>query len=333
LTKKLKRAVIKEELVVLTGDFVKAVLLNQFIYWSERIRDFDKFIEEERKRMEMGGQEANFEKQNGWIYKTAEELSEEAMLGMSPKTIRVHITELTKNGWLDERRNLKYKWDRTLQYRVNIKKILSDLESLGYALENYPLQQKAEQTANPCNLPERPIHVSKTKNQRHETKNQRHETKNQGGENEETIPEITTETTSKITTETTTDTLSSGDDKPTTTLNKKDIDNIISTWNKLGLQQLQAINSNTKRHTMLKARISEYALETVLSAIESINESQFLKGQNNRGWIITFDWFVKPNNFLKVLEGNYIDKGDKNGTHRQSNRDDFEQYRDIGIEL
>lgn len=120
---------------------------------------------------------------------------------------------------------------------------------------------------------------------------------------------------------------------PTTTLNKKDIDNIISTWNKLGLQQLQAINSNTKRHTMLKARISEYALETVLSAIESINESQFLKGQNNRGWIITFDWFVKPNNFLKVLEGNYIDKEDKNGTYKQSNRDDFEQYRDIGIEL
>ena len=120
---------------------------------------------------------------------------------------------------------------------------------------------------------------------------------------------------------------------PAATLNKKDIDAIISTWNKLGLQQLQAINSNTKRHTMLKARISEYALETVLSAIESINESQFLKGQNNRGWIITFDWFVKPNNFLKVLEGNYIDKGDKNGTHRQSNRDDFEQYRDIGIEL
>lgn len=120
---------------------------------------------------------------------------------------------------------------------------------------------------------------------------------------------------------------------PAATLNKKDIDAIISTWNKLGLQQLQAINSNTKRHTMLKARIGEYTLGTVLGAIESIDKSQFLKGQNNRGWTITFDWFVKPNNFLKVLEGNYIDKEDKNGTYKQSNRDDFEQYRDIGIEL
>ena len=122
---------------------------------------------------------------------------------------------------------------------------------------------------------------------------------------------------------------------PTTTLDKKDIDTIINTWNTLGLQQLQAINSNTKRHTMLKARIGEYTLGTVLGAIESIDKSQFLKGQNNRGWTITFDWFVKPNNFLKVLEGNYIDKkGDsKDGTYRQSDRDDFEQYRDIGIKL
>ena len=40
--KKLKRVVIKEELFALTGDFKEAIILNQFIYWSERIRDFDK---------------------------------------------------------------------------------------------------------------------------------------------------------------------------------------------------------------------------------------------------------------------------------------------------
>jgi len=38
----LKRIVIKEELVVLTGDYRKAILLNQFLYWSERVKDFDK---------------------------------------------------------------------------------------------------------------------------------------------------------------------------------------------------------------------------------------------------------------------------------------------------
>ena len=42
--KKLKRAVIKEELVELTGDFRPALILNQFIYWIERMYDADKYI-------------------------------------------------------------------------------------------------------------------------------------------------------------------------------------------------------------------------------------------------------------------------------------------------
>lgn len=46
--KKLKRAVIKEEFVTITKDFILAVILNQFIYWSDRVNDFDKMIEEER---------------------------------------------------------------------------------------------------------------------------------------------------------------------------------------------------------------------------------------------------------------------------------------------
>ena len=46
-------------------------------------------------------------------------------------------------------------------------------------------------------------------------------------------------------------------------------------------------------------------MESVLQAIDEISTSDFLKGQNNKGWTITFDWFIKPNNFIKVLEGNY----------------------------
>ena len=98
------------------------------------------------------------------------------------------------------------------------------------------------------------------------------------------------------------------DTSTTTTLFKKDIDLVIKEWNKLGLQNLRAINSNTKRHTMLKARIEEYSLDEVIQAIQSISKSSFLKGQNPRNWTITFDWLVKPNNFLKVIEGNYLDK-------------------------
>lgn len=187
--KKLKRSVIKEELVELTGDFKKAVILNQMIFWSERVNDFDEFIEEERNRMESHGEDLTMRLQNGWIYKSAEELSEETMLGLSPKNMRSHIKELVKNGWLDERTNPHYKWDRTKQYRVNIVKIQRDLYKLGYALENYPLYDNTTESSKGT------IEGDKTKNAYVKRKNQVNEKKNQRTQIENAIPEITTETT------------------------------------------------------------------------------------------------------------------------------------------
>lgn len=96
---------------------------------------------------------------------------------------------------------------------------------------------------------------------------------------------------------------------------------VIEEWNKLNLSKVVTIKANTNRYKLLKARIKEVGIDKVIEAIESINNSDFLKGQNDRGWCITFDWFIKPNNFIKVLEGNYLNKGEKmngqysNGKH------------------
>jgi len=61
--------------------YTKAILLNQFIYWSERVNDFDLFLDEEKQRAEDEGKGLDIQKRRGWIYKSAEELSEETMLG------------------------------------------------------------------------------------------------------------------------------------------------------------------------------------------------------------------------------------------------------------
>ncbi|MFA9559513.1 hypothetical protein ACERII_19570 [Evansella sp. AB-rgal1] len=42
----LKCALIKEELVELTGDYKLSIVLNQLIYWTEFVRDFDSYMEE-----------------------------------------------------------------------------------------------------------------------------------------------------------------------------------------------------------------------------------------------------------------------------------------------
>ena len=84
---------------------------------------------------------------------------------------------------------------------------------------------------------------------------------------------------------------------------------VIEEWNKLNLQKVISVNAGTTRNTLLNARLKEYGLEKVLEAIRSIDKSSYLKGQNRSGWTVTFDWFLKPSNFIKVLEGNYLDKG------------------------
>ena len=137
--KKLKRVVIKEELVELTGDYRPAIILNQMLYWTERMFDTDNYIREEKTRALNNDTEINIMESKGWIYKTSEDLNEELMVGMSTPTIRKYIKQLVEKGYLVQRKNPKYKWDKTIQYRVDLYKIQLDLGKLGYALEGYRL--------------------------------------------------------------------------------------------------------------------------------------------------------------------------------------------------
>ena len=93
-----------------------------------------------------------------------------------------------------------------------------------------------------------------------------------------------------------------------TTIDSNSIKNIITAWNSLaiyGIKPIRSISTGSKRSDLLRARIREYGEETILEAIDNIRVSDFLKGKNDRGWMVTFDWFLLPSNFQKVLEGNY----------------------------
>lgn len=97
--------------------------------------------------------------------------------------------------------------------------------------------------------------------------------------------------------------ITSGSDEPHTNFQK-----VIDEWNKLPLQSIKRISTNSNRYKMLNARVKEYGVDDVLEAIRNVGNSSFLLGQNHKGWSATFDWVIRPNNFIKVLEGNYTDK-------------------------
>ena len=64
-----------------------------------------------------------------------------------------------------------------------------------------------------------------------------------------------------------------------------------------------------KRKKAIKARFREgYTLEQIKQVFTMAEESEFLKGKNDRNWSATFDWMLNTNNMAKILDGNYSTK-------------------------
>ena len=101
-------------------------------------------------------------------------------------------------------------------------------------------------------------------------------------------------------------------------LSDKELTDIMQKWNSLNVSRIITLKNN--RLNALNARIDEYGIDKIFEAIGNIDKSSFLKGNNKRGWRITFDWFLKPFNFNKVLEGNYEDSvNDKSVKSKKDN--------------
>ena len=91
---------------------------------------------------------------------------------------------------------------------------------------------------------------------------------------------------------------------------RRDIDEILDRWNTLPdpIPKTRKLVSGSKRQGMLNQRLEDYGKDTILDAIEMVRQSDFLCGKTSN-WRITFDWFIAPNNFIKVIEGNYNNNG------------------------
>ena len=99
-----------------------------------------------------------------------------------------------------------------------------------------------------------------------------------------------------------------------------DIQRIIDSWNSLGLNKVKAINPATTRYTMLRKRLKDYGVDSIVEGVEKVRASGFLQGRNNKGWQATFDWFIKPDNFQKVLDGNYDSRAGQGNTNTGAGR-------------
>ncbi len=106
---------------------------------------------------------------------------------------------------------------------------------------------------------------------------------------------------------------------------------IVNQWNKLsefGVSKIRAINKDSMRAKLVRARISDYGSDCFTRAIEQIKKSKFLLGQSStRPWIISFDWMLKPENFKKVIEGKYETFENPPGQQSKNSFNNFNQAK------
>ena len=87
---------------------------------------------------------------------------------------------------------------------------------------------------------------------------------------------------------------------------KSQVDKIVQRYNSIqGLPRVVKLTDSRRR--TLNARIKDYGVDTIYDMLALVEQSDFLRG-NTHTWSASWDWLFNPNNFVKVLEGNYVNK-------------------------
>ena len=96
---------------------------------------------------------------------------------------------------------------------------------------------------------------------------------------------------------------------------------IVELFNSICVSFPKVTRLSNAREKALKARLNHYALTDFKILFAAAEASSFLKGKNDRNWSANFDWLIKDSNMAKVLDGNYVDKGDGNNAKYGADRD------------
>lgn len=89
---------------------------------------------------------------------------------------------------------------------------------------------------------------------------------------------------------------------------------LVAKWNDLkDFPRVRIVNSSRKRK--IDRLLKEFPMEFWPEVFEKLQCSSFCKGDNNRGWVANFDWFIRPETATKIIEGFYDDRIQKVDTY------------------
>ena len=83
---------------------------------------------------------------------------------------------------------------------------------------------------------------------------------------------------------------------------------VVDSYHKICVSLPTIRSLSDKRKKALATMLKKYTLDDFNEAFTKAEQSDFLTGDNDRGWQANFDFFLREDKFLKILEGDYDNK-------------------------
>lgn len=106
--------------------------------------------------------------------------------------------------------------------------------------------------------------------------------------------------------------------------NRVDYQQIADMYNATCVSFPRLTRLSEKRKRAIKARLRKYSIDDIQRVFEIAEESDFLKGENNRNWSADFDWMMNDTNMAKILDGKYANR--KSTASSKKAKDEWSEF-------
>lgn len=122
--------------------------------------------------------------------------------------------------------------------------------------------------------------------------------------------------------------LSSNDDNSSAKPTREHVpyQEVVEKFNEICLSLPQVQKLTPARRQAIKGRCSEYSVPEIVDVFRRAENSDFLSGRNGNWNGCSFDWLMKPANFIKVLEGNYENQPAINQHSKINGHDELNEF-------
>lgn len=84
-------------------------------------------------------------------------------------------------------------------------------------------------------------------------------------------------------------------------------------------------NMTKKRQRLIEKLVSNHSLDEIKKAFVMAEASDFLTGNNDRGWVADFTFLIDEDNFTKLIEGSYKNKPKQTKPKKKTGFHNFEE--------